>query len=152
MTAFFVFSVHKAHKEELDSALVVLEQLLLHLPELLGRGWQQHALLRTLSKLLHPGNSWKLRKDAIRLVFPFIWNSIEIEICINFFFFFVAGILLYGIRHWARTHRKRWTQCLPLSFPVSLLRSGVSDYHPRLCLPPKARFLARSFTMQIQVL
>lgn len=58
--------VHKAHREELDSALIILEQLLLHLPELLGRGWQQHALLRTLCKLLYPGNCLKLRKDAIR--------------------------------------------------------------------------------------
>lgn len=58
--------VHKAHREELECVLQVLEKALILLPELLGRRWQCHSLTRIMTKLLHPGNSWKLRKEAMR--------------------------------------------------------------------------------------
>ncbi|XP_034238105.1 probable Rho GTPase-activating protein CG5521 isoform X3 [Thrips palmi] len=58
--------VHKAHREELECVLQVLEKALIYLPELLGRRWQCHSLTRIMTKLLHPGNSWKLRRDAMR--------------------------------------------------------------------------------------
>ncbi|RZC33539.1 hypothetical protein BDFB_003365, partial [Asbolus verrucosus] len=58
--------VHKAHKEELDCTLWILEQVLCLLPELIHKRWQLHSLGRILSKLLHPGNSIKLRRQAIR--------------------------------------------------------------------------------------
>ncbi|XP_076766885.1 putative Rho GTPase-activating protein CG5521 isoform X2 [Xylocopa sonorina] len=58
--------VHKAHREELEQVLQLLEKVLTLLPELLNRRWQCHSLARILQKLLHPGNSWKLRKEAIR--------------------------------------------------------------------------------------
>ncbi|CAH1364634.1 unnamed protein product [Tenebrio molitor] len=58
--------VHKAHKEELECTLWILEQILCLLPELIHKRWQLHSLGRILSKLLHPGNSIKLRRQAIR--------------------------------------------------------------------------------------
>ncbi|XP_015587095.1 ral GTPase-activating protein subunit alpha-1 isoform X3 [Cephus cinctus] len=58
--------VHKAHREELEQVLLLLEKVLTLLPELLNRRWQCHSLARILRKLLHPGNSWKLRRQAIR--------------------------------------------------------------------------------------
>ncbi|XP_043582823.1 probable Rho GTPase-activating protein CG5521 isoform X7 [Bombus pyrosoma] len=58
--------VHKAHREELEQVLQLLEKVLTLLPELLNRRWQCHSLARILQKLLHPGNSWKLRREAIR--------------------------------------------------------------------------------------
>ncbi|KAL3287319.1 hypothetical protein HHI36_001794 [Cryptolaemus montrouzieri] len=58
--------VHKAHKEELECALWILEQILSLLPELIHRRWQLHSLGRILNKLLHPCNSVKLRRQGIR--------------------------------------------------------------------------------------
>ncbi|XP_012275924.1 ral GTPase-activating protein subunit alpha-1 isoform X2 [Orussus abietinus] len=58
--------VHKAHREELEQVLQLLEKVLTLLPELLNRRWQCHSIARILHKLLHPGNSWKLRRQAIR--------------------------------------------------------------------------------------
>lgn len=60
--------VHKAHREELECVLQVLEKSLILLPELLGRRWQCHSLTRIMTKLLHPGNSWKLRRESMRHV------------------------------------------------------------------------------------
>ncbi|XP_018324376.1 probable Rho GTPase-activating protein CG5521 isoform X2 [Agrilus planipennis] len=58
--------VHKAHKEELENALWVLENVLSLLPELLHKRWQLHSLSRILGKLLHPGNSIRVRRQAVR--------------------------------------------------------------------------------------
>ncbi|KAJ8670226.1 hypothetical protein QAD02_001485 [Eretmocerus hayati] len=58
--------VHKAHREELEQVLQLLEKVLTLLPELLNRRWQCHSLSRILHKLLHPGNSWKLRRQALK--------------------------------------------------------------------------------------
>ncbi|XP_049857449.1 probable Rho GTPase-activating protein CG5521 isoform X1 [Schistocerca gregaria] len=58
--------VHKAHREELEFVLLILEKVLVLLPELISGRWQLHSLTRILSKLLHPGNSYKLRREAIR--------------------------------------------------------------------------------------
>ncbi|KAJ8941367.1 hypothetical protein NQ314_010430 [Rhamnusium bicolor] len=58
--------VHKAHKEELECTLWILDQVLCLLPELLHRRWQCHSLGRLLAKLLHPGNAIKLRRQGIR--------------------------------------------------------------------------------------
>ncbi|OWR50192.1 putative tuberin [Danaus plexippus plexippus] len=58
--------VHKAGREELEGALSLLEKVLCLLPELIGKRWQLHSLTRIFSKLLHSGNSQKLRAEAIR--------------------------------------------------------------------------------------
>lgn len=60
------FVVHKAHKEELGSTLWILEQVLALLPELIHKRWQIHSLGRLLAKLLHPGNTLILRRQAVR--------------------------------------------------------------------------------------
>ncbi|XP_046401703.1 probable Rho GTPase-activating protein CG5521 isoform X2 [Ischnura elegans] len=59
--------VHKAHREEVDCALATLERVFVLVPELVGKRWQCHSLTRIMHKILHPGNSWKLRRDATRL-------------------------------------------------------------------------------------
>ncbi|PSN31580.1 hypothetical protein C0J52_21547 [Blattella germanica] len=43
--------VHKAHREELECVLQVLEKVLIYLPELLSRRWQCHSLMRIMVKL-----------------------------------------------------------------------------------------------------
>ncbi|KAL1130224.1 hypothetical protein AAG570_013162 [Ranatra chinensis] len=58
--------VHKAHREELEAVLAILDKLLIIIPELVSRRWQCHSLTRIITKLLHPGNSYKLRKEAIK--------------------------------------------------------------------------------------
>ncbi|XP_021202849.2 probable Rho GTPase-activating protein CG5521 isoform X1 [Bombyx mori] len=63
--------VHKAGKEELEAALLLLEKVLCLLPELLGKRWQLHSLTRIFSKLLHSANSQKLRAEAIK--FFLLW-------------------------------------------------------------------------------
>ncbi|KAI5741308.1 hypothetical protein M8J76_012347 [Diaphorina citri] len=63
--------VHKAHKEELESVLFVFEKILVFCPEIIASKWQCHSIARILAKLLHPGNSWKLRKEATR--FFILW-------------------------------------------------------------------------------
>lgn len=60
--------MHKAHREELEAVLFVLDKLLTLLPELISKRWQSHSLTRLITKLLHPGNSHKLRREAIRYV------------------------------------------------------------------------------------
>ncbi|XP_055618847.1 probable Rho GTPase-activating protein CG5521 isoform X2 [Toxorhynchites rutilus septentrionalis] len=58
--------VHKTHREELDGSLWLLNKILCLLPELIARRWQVHSLGRILAKLLHYGNSVKLRKEGVR--------------------------------------------------------------------------------------
>lgn len=61
-----LLSVHKAHREELDGSLWLLGKILCLLPELIGRRWQCHSLGRMMAKLLHHGNSSKLRREGVR--------------------------------------------------------------------------------------
>lgn len=58
---------HRVQREELDAVLVVLERILMLLPELLQQRWQKHALTRLFKRLLHPANNSKLRRDSMRL-------------------------------------------------------------------------------------
>lgn len=58
--------VHKTHREELDGSLWLLSKILTLLPELIARRWQVHSLGRILAKLLHYGNSVKLRREGVR--------------------------------------------------------------------------------------
>jgi len=65
---------HKAQREELESVLYLLEKVLIFLPEALSQRWQYHSIGRLMSKLLHPGNSWKLlKREAMRLFL--LWYS-----------------------------------------------------------------------------
>ncbi|VDK47411.1 unnamed protein product [Anisakis simplex] len=52
---------------EAQSALWILEQLLCLAPELVGSGWQKHAIEFVLKKALFPHNLLAVRKIAIRL-------------------------------------------------------------------------------------
>lgn len=61
-----VCAVHKAHREELDGSLWLLGKILCLLPELVARRWQCHSIGRIMAKLLHHGNSAKLRKEGVR--------------------------------------------------------------------------------------
>ncbi|XP_052902711.1 probable Rho GTPase-activating protein CG5521 [Anopheles moucheti] len=58
--------VHKTHREELDGSLWLLSKILCLLPELVQRRWQCHSLGRILAKLLHYGNSVKLRREGVK--------------------------------------------------------------------------------------
>ncbi|XP_028513886.1 ral GTPase-activating protein subunit alpha-1-like [Exaiptasia diaphana] len=57
----------KGHKSDLDAVLYILEKILLLLPELIQRRWQFHSIGRIMLKLLHHGNTVKLRREGVRL-------------------------------------------------------------------------------------
>ncbi|XP_038127509.1 ral GTPase-activating protein subunit alpha-2 isoform X6 [Cyprinodon tularosa] len=58
---------NKSHREELDSILFIFEKILQHLPEKIYNRWQFHSIGSILKKLLHTGNSFKIRCEGIRL-------------------------------------------------------------------------------------
>jgi len=57
----------KIQREELDAVLILLEKILIFLPELLQQRWQKHALARLFKRLLHPANNSKLRREGMKL-------------------------------------------------------------------------------------
>ncbi|XP_066526072.1 ral GTPase-activating protein subunit alpha-2 isoform X3 [Hoplias malabaricus] len=58
---------NKAQREELDSILFIFEKILQLLPEKINSRWQFHSIGSILKKLLHTGNSFKLRCEGMRL-------------------------------------------------------------------------------------
>ncbi|XP_059504335.1 ral GTPase-activating protein subunit alpha-2 isoform X3 [Stegostoma tigrinum] len=58
---------NKSQREELDSILFVFEKILQLLPEKINNRWQFHSIGSILKKLLHTGNSVKIRSEGIRL-------------------------------------------------------------------------------------
>ncbi|KAJ3613181.1 hypothetical protein NHX12_019433, partial [Muraenolepis orangiensis] len=58
---------HKSQREELDSILFIFEKILQLLPETIQSRWQFHSIGLILKKLLHTGNSLKIRREGVRL-------------------------------------------------------------------------------------
>ncbi|XP_078412512.1 ral GTPase-activating protein subunit alpha-2 isoform X4 [Cetorhinus maximus] len=58
---------NKSQREELDSILFLFEKILQLLPEKINSRWQFHSIGSILKKLLHTGNSVKIRCEGIRL-------------------------------------------------------------------------------------
>uniref|UniRef100_A0A6Q2WWK9 Rap-GAP domain-containing protein n=1 Tax=Esox lucius TaxID=8010 RepID=A0A6Q2WWK9_ESOLU len=58
---------NKSQREELDSILFIFEKILQLLPEKIYGRWQFHSIGSILKKLLHTGNSFKIRCEGIRL-------------------------------------------------------------------------------------
>ncbi|XP_041038952.1 ral GTPase-activating protein subunit alpha-2 isoform X5 [Carcharodon carcharias] len=58
---------NKSQREELDSILFLFEKILQLLPEKINNRWQFHSIGSILKKLLHTGNSVKIRCEGIRL-------------------------------------------------------------------------------------
>ncbi|XP_078515488.1 ral GTPase-activating protein subunit alpha-1 isoform X4 [Lissotriton helveticus] len=58
---------HKSQREELDAILFIFEKILQLLPERLHQRWQYHSIGSILKKLLHTGNSLKIRLEGLRL-------------------------------------------------------------------------------------
>ncbi|XP_046849853.1 ral GTPase-activating protein subunit alpha-1-like isoform X3 [Xenia sp. Carnegie-2017] len=58
----------KTVRDDLDCALYIFEKILILLPELVHDKWQFASIGRTMLKLLHHGNAFKLRSDGIRLL------------------------------------------------------------------------------------
>ncbi|XP_062253972.1 ral GTPase-activating protein subunit alpha-2 isoform X4 [Platichthys flesus] len=58
---------NKSQREELDSILFIFEKILQLLPEKVYNRWQFHSIGSILKKLLHTGNSFKIRCEGIRL-------------------------------------------------------------------------------------
>nr|XP_020464210.1 ral GTPase-activating protein subunit alpha-2 isoform X3 [Monopterus albus] len=58
---------NKSQREELDSILFIFEKILQFLPEKIYNRWQFHSIGSILKKLLHTGNSFKIRCEGIRL-------------------------------------------------------------------------------------
>ncbi|XP_072545049.1 ral GTPase-activating protein subunit alpha-1 isoform X2 [Salminus brasiliensis] len=58
---------HKSQREELDSILFIFEKILQLLPERIHGRWQFHSIGLILKKLLHTGNSLKIRREGVRL-------------------------------------------------------------------------------------
>ncbi|KAK6037082.1 hypothetical protein COOONC_25413, partial [Cooperia oncophora] len=60
-----------------ESGLWTLEQVLCYAPELVGNGWQRHAIEAILKKALYPRNLLAIRKIAIRL-FLIFYQSLSV--------------------------------------------------------------------------
>uniref|UniRef100_A0A5F7ZWJ8 Ral GTPase activating protein catalytic subunit alpha 1 n=1 Tax=Macaca mulatta TaxID=9544 RepID=A0A5F7ZWJ8_MACMU len=58
---------HKSQREELDAILFIFEKILQLLPERIHQRWQFHSIGLILKKLLHTGNSLKIRREGVRL-------------------------------------------------------------------------------------
>ncbi|XP_069464171.1 ral GTPase-activating protein subunit alpha-2 isoform X2 [Ambystoma mexicanum] len=58
---------NKSQREELDSILFLFEKILQLLPERIYYRWQYHSIGSILKKLLHTGNSIKIRCEGMRL-------------------------------------------------------------------------------------
>ncbi|XP_066513820.1 ral GTPase-activating protein subunit alpha-1 [Hoplias malabaricus] len=58
---------HKSQREDLDSILFIFEKILQLLPERIHGRWQFHSIGLILKKLLHTGNSLKIRREGVRL-------------------------------------------------------------------------------------
>ncbi|XP_073484248.1 ral GTPase-activating protein subunit alpha-2 isoform X2 [Aquarana catesbeiana] len=58
---------NKSQREELDSILFLFEKILQLLPERIFYRWQYHSIGSVLKKLLHTGNSIKIRCEGMRL-------------------------------------------------------------------------------------
>ncbi|XP_018410089.1 PREDICTED: ral GTPase-activating protein subunit alpha-1 isoform X2 [Nanorana parkeri] len=58
---------HKSQREELDAILFIFEKILQLLPEKIHQRWQYHSISLILKKLLHTGNSLKIRLEGMRL-------------------------------------------------------------------------------------
>ncbi|KAM3917983.1 ral GTPase-activating protein subunit alpha-1 isoform 5-T5 [Leptodactylus fuscus] len=58
---------HKSQREELDAILFIFEKILQLLPERIHQRWQYHSIGIILKKLLHTGNSLKIRLEGMRL-------------------------------------------------------------------------------------
>ncbi|XP_036100591.1 ral GTPase-activating protein subunit alpha-2 isoform X2 [Molossus molossus] len=58
---------NKSQREELDSILFLFEKILQFLPERIFFRWHYQSIGSTLKKLLHTGNSTKIRCEGIRL-------------------------------------------------------------------------------------
>ncbi|XP_060042035.1 ral GTPase-activating protein subunit alpha-2 isoform X2 [Erinaceus europaeus] len=58
---------NKSQREELDSILFLFEKILQFLPERIYFRWHYQSIGSTLKKLLHTGNSTKIRCEGIRL-------------------------------------------------------------------------------------
>ncbi|XP_016105027.1 ral GTPase-activating protein subunit alpha-2-like [Sinocyclocheilus grahami] len=58
---------NKSQREELDSILFIFEKILQLLPEKINSRWQFHSIGSILKKLLHTGNSFKIRCEGMRL-------------------------------------------------------------------------------------
>uniref|UniRef100_A0A8C5QVX0 Ral GTPase activating protein catalytic subunit alpha 1 n=1 Tax=Leptobrachium leishanense TaxID=445787 RepID=A0A8C5QVX0_9ANUR len=59
---------HKSQREELDGILFIFEKILQLLPERIHQRWQYHSIGLILKKLLHTGNSLKIRLEGLRLL------------------------------------------------------------------------------------
>ncbi|RWS02609.1 ral GTPase-activating protein subunit alpha-1-like isoform X2 [Dinothrombium tinctorium] len=64
----------KQAREELDSTLFIFEKILILLPELIAKRWQHNSIILILKKMLHHGNSIKMRQEGMRLFL--IWYQI----------------------------------------------------------------------------
>ncbi|KFQ19549.1 Ral GTPase-activating protein subunit alpha-2, partial [Mesitornis unicolor] len=63
----FCFAGNKSQREELDSILFIFEKILQLLPERIFYRWHFRSIGSILKKLLHTGNSLKIRCEGIRL-------------------------------------------------------------------------------------
>ncbi|XP_050439323.1 ral GTPase-activating protein subunit alpha-1 isoform X2 [Adelges cooleyi] len=66
--------VTKIHRDELDTILIILEKVLTLCPEIVAQRWQCHSMCIIITKLLHPENSWRLRREGIK--FFILWYQI----------------------------------------------------------------------------
>ncbi|KAG5670487.1 hypothetical protein PVAND_000749 [Polypedilum vanderplanki] len=119
--------VHKAHREELDGSIWLLGKVIVLLPELIAKRWQCHSTSRILMKLLHHGNSSKLRRDGVR--YFLMWYQ-------------ALGISEHGAPEEAHM---MFADCVPgLTIPQARNKQG-----PQSTSPTSNEFVSRDFSQDL---
>lgn len=123
------FAVQRSHREDLECSLYVLDRLLCILPELFERRWQCNALTHIFKKILHPGNTVRLRREAMR------WGHL----------LFLSGHHVAAYWFWCKfthddvnlCHISQLHICLQVVHSVVHDRRGGKDPRdgPHVCLP-----------------
>lgn len=103
---------HRVQREELDAVLILLEKILILLPELLQQRWQKHALTRLFKRLLHPANYSKLRRDSMK--YEILYLSLNFSKIKFLIFSNHPGYSFFGTKYWVNKQMPAFTQCLPV--------------------------------------
>ncbi|XP_058843708.1 ral GTPase-activating protein subunit alpha-1-like isoform X5 [Acipenser ruthenus] len=125
---------HKSQREELDSILFIFEKILQLLPERIQGRWQFHSIGLILKKLLHTGNSLKIRREGVRLFL--LWMQALQTNCSREQLWMFA-CLIPGFPHPHSEHGPRTLENL-INPPLSLQETQVTPEEITPLVPPQS--------------
>ncbi|XP_041122877.1 ral GTPase-activating protein subunit alpha-1-like isoform X9 [Polyodon spathula] len=125
---------HKSQREELDSILFIFEKILQLLPERIQGRWQFHSIGLILKKLLHTGNSLKIRREGVRLFL--LWMQALQTNCSREQLWMFA-CLIPGFPHPHSEHGPRTLENL-INPPLSFQETQVTPEEITPLVPPQS--------------